>query len=105
MEEEEKRIYGEIANVMIKQGYGMHNDMITALQKTSGNISYKQIANYIGGLVTEKTIAKHLKTLKGYQIVKSRILPRLAENNVMEQVVFCESFFIFWHSENIQTVK
>ena len=73
MEEEEKRIYGEIANVMIKQGYGMHNDMITALQKTSGNISYKQIANYIGGLVTEKTIAKHLKTLKGYQIVKSRI--------------------------------
>ena len=52
MEEEEKQIYRDIANVMVKQGYGMHNYMIIDLQKTSGNISYKQIANYIGGLAT-----------------------------------------------------
>ena len=76
----------------------MNHNIIDAVAKTSGNISYKEIANHIGGIVTENTISRHLKSLKGFSIVKSRILPQLTKDCREKRVFFCESFFMFWLS-------
>ena len=68
------------------------------LMNTKGNVSYRQIANHIGGIVTENTVAKHLKQLDDFSVVKSRILPMLSKNAKNKRLIFCESFFIFWKS-------
>ena len=42
--------------------------MVKALEKSCGNMSYKDIENHIGGTVTENIFAKHLKTIKGFTV-------------------------------------
>ena len=78
------------------QGSSLHNDIIEALDKTSGNVSYKEIANYVGGIATENTISKHLKTLDGFSLVKSHILPNLTRYHKEQRKQFCKKSFIFW---------
>ena len=96
--EAEKIVYGNIAKNFVEQGYSIHHNLINALEKTCGNVSYKALANHIGGLATENTISKHLKSLKGFSVVKSRILPQLSKGNKKIRLLFCEAFFIFWYS-------
>ena len=88
----------------------MHHDIIEVLQNTCGNISYKCLANHIGGIATENTIANHLKSLDGFSVVKSRILPSLSKHHREQRKKFCESFFVFWLSakclkSNIKIIK
>ena len=63
-----------------------------------GNVSYKAIANHLGGTITENTVSKHLKSLNGFSVTKSRILPQLTQQSMQRRFQFCEAFFIFWHS-------
>ena len=37
------------------QGQSLHHDIIEVLQNTCGNVSYKSLANHIGGIATENT--------------------------------------------------
>ena len=55
IEEDTKKIYCNIANILLKQGIDMQNEIITVLQKKSDNVNYKQIATYIGVLEVEKS--------------------------------------------------
>ena len=43
-------------------------------------MSYKAIANHIGGTITENTVAKHSKSIKGFTFAKTRILPQLTKD-------------------------
>ena len=63
MENDDKRVYRNIADYFVKQDGTMYNEIIEKLQNISGNITYKEIANNIGGLATKNTIAKNLKSL------------------------------------------
>ena len=98
LDELEKKTYDNIANNFIQQGYSIHHNIIRALQKICGNMTYKAIANYLGGTVTENTVAKHLKSLNGFSVAKARILPQLTRQAMQKRLDFCESFFIFWKS-------
>ena len=93
--EDEKRVYKSLADDFIKQGSALHDSIMKVLMNTNGNVSYKQIANHIGGIVTENTVAKHLKQLDDFSVVKSRILPMLSKHAKNKRFIFCESFFIF----------
>ena len=95
---EEIKRYSNIAENFFIQGQSLHHDIIDVLQNTCGNVSYKCLANHIGGIATEKTIAKHLKSLDGFSVVKSRILPSLSRHHREQRKQFCESFFVFWLS-------
>ena len=97
-EEDEKNVYKNIASNFIQQGFSLHHNIIKILEKTAGNMSYKAIANHIGGIVTENTVSKHLKSLKGFSVAKSRILPQLTKECMIKRLQFCEAFFIFWIS-------
>ena len=80
----------------------IHHDIISALEITHGNFSYKALVNHIGGIVTPNTITSHLKSLNGYLVVKSRMFPQLNKCS-MKKVEFCEKILIFgcrlnaWH--------
>ena len=69
-----------------------------ALEKSGGHMTYNDIANYIGGTVTPNTVAKHLKSLNGFSVAKTRILPQLTEGCMKNAYSFANHFFIFWKS-------
>ena len=96
--EDEKNVYKNLANEFVAQGCSLHHNIIKTLIDTKGNVTYSQIANHIGGFITERTVAKHLKSIDGYAVVKSRILPQLTRDAKLKRLIFCESFFIFWLS-------
>ena len=83
----------------------MHNDIIKALEHMCGNVSYKSLANHIGGIATENTVAKHLKSLDGFSVVKSRILPTLSKYHKEQRKKFCKEFFVFWLSAKFLSRK
>ena len=58
-DELEKKVYQNIANNFMQQGFSLHHNIVKALQKMSGNVSYKAIANHLGGTITENTVSKH----------------------------------------------
>ncbi len=93
-----KESYHNISCAIQLQAESLHHDIISALENTHGNVSYKALSNHIGGIATPNTIASHLKSLDGYSVVKSRMLPQLNERSMKQRVRFCESFFIFWLS-------
>ena len=94
----EKRTYQNIADNFIRQGFSLHHNIVKALQKLCGNMTYRGIANFIGGTVTENTVAKHLKSLDSFSVAKTRVLPQLTQHSMERRLEFCESFFIFWQS-------
>ena len=83
----------------------MHNDIIKALEHTCGNVSYKSLANHIGGITTENTIAKHLKSLDEFSVVKNRIFPSLSLYHRKKRKEFCEIFLLFGCQRNVYHQK
>ena len=102
---EEVERYSNIAESFFLQGQSLHHDIIEALQNTCGNVSYKMLANHIGGIATENTIAKHLKSLDGFSVVKNRILPSLSRHHREKRKQFCKCFFVFWISAKCLSPK
>ena len=49
-----KIVYKYLADDFIKQVSTLHHNIVKALMNTKGNVTYRQIENHIGGLVTEK---------------------------------------------------
>ena len=43
--EDDEKISQNIAKNFVNQGFSIHHNIVNALQKTSGNMSYKAIAN------------------------------------------------------------
>ena len=97
-DELEKKVYKNIANNFMQKGFSLHHNIVKTLKKMSGNVSYKAIANHLGGTITENTVSKHLKSLNGFSVSKPRILPQLTQQSMQKRFQFCEAFFIFWHS-------
>ena len=97
-EDDEQLIYKNIANNFVQQGYSLHHNIVKVIENTGGHMSYEAIANQLGGLVTKNTVAKHLHSLDGFSVSKSRILPQLSKDCMLRRKLFCEAFFIFWHS-------
>ena len=75
------------------------------MHNTSGNVSYKDLANHNSGIATENTISKHLKSLDGFSVVKSRILPTLSKYHKEQRKKFCKEFFVFWLSAKFLSRK
>ena len=103
--EEDKEYYNILAEKFFLQGQSLHNDIIKALEHTCGNVSYKSLANHIGGIATENTVAKHLKSLDGFSVVKNRNFPSLSLYHRKKRKEFCESFFVFWLSAKCLSPK
>ena len=55
-------------------------------------MTYKTIANHIGGTVTPNTVAKHLKSLNGFSVAKTRILPQLTKGFMKNDYSFANLF-------------
>ena len=98
---DEQRVYKNLSDDFIRQGSSLHHNIIKALENTCGRVTYKQIANHLGGIVTENTVSKHLKLLDGFSIVKSRILPMLSRDAKIKRVIFCESFLFSGNQHNV----
>ena len=96
--EDEQVVYRNIADNFKHQGFSLHHNIVKLLKKTGGCMSYEAIANQLGGIVTKNTVAKHLNSLDGFLVAKSRILPQLSKDCMERRKRFCEAFFIFWHS-------
>ena len=52
----------------------------------------------LGGIVSQNTIRKWLKSQKGFYLRKDRVLPSLDSAAKLRRLVWCHSFWLFWHS-------
>ena len=77
--------------------FSLHHNIVKILQKISVNMSYEAIANHIGCMVSRNTVSKHLRSLSGFSVAKSRILPQLTKDFMEKRRRFCEVLFIFWY--------
>ena len=73
---------------MCIQSANFHHNIIKALEQVHDSTSYKAIATHISDIITERTIATHLKPLNGYKPVKSHILHLLNEDSNRKNLDF-----------------
>ena len=57
----------------------LHDELCNLLKSTRGTVSYKTLTTQMGKIVNEETIRKHVRSLEGFSIRKSKFLPLLTE--------------------------
>ena len=59
-------------------------------------ITFKQIADHLGNIVSTNTIRKFLKSKDGFHMRKDRILPHLDNQAKARRYEWAQTFWLFW---------
>ena len=94
----EKQAYEILAQRDYSRAEFLWDELKQLLLRTKGKISYECMRDQLDNIVSSNTIRKWLKMQNGSRLRKDRILPHLDAAAKYRQLVWCHSFWLFWHS-------
>ena len=82
----------------LERSVHLKDELEALLLKSKGKLSYQEMANQLGNLISASTIRSYLQTRPTFRIRKDRILPHLDKAAKIRRVIWAESFWLFWKS-------
>ena len=96
LSDDEKEAYRLMAERDLERSTCLWDEIKDVLKKTKGRITYKQIADHLGNIVSTNTIRKFLMSKDGFHMRKDRILPHLDNQAKARQYEWAQTFWLFW---------
>ena len=93
--EETIRAHEILAKRDLNRSEHLWDELKQLLLFTKGKISYRCMKEQLGGIVSQNTIRKWLKSQKGFYLRKDRVLPSLDSAAKLRRLVWCHSFWLF----------
>ena len=93
---DQKFIYEMKANAALVRGPYLHDKLISLVKKVNGMITFNKCANQLNYIVTKQTVQTYMKSLEGYRMRKTRLLPALDLMAKSRRVVWAQVFWMFW---------
>ena len=93
---EQKFIYEMKANAALARGPYLHDELISLIKKVNGMITFDECSNQLNDIVTKQTVRTYMRSLEGYRMRKTRLLPALDSMAKSRRVVWAQVFWMFW---------
>lgn len=100
---DEKKTYIQEADAQLCRAANLHNEIATALQATSGSITWQKLEQHLQGqsvvpIISADTIRRHVMNLKGSSYTTNCFLPALNSAQIIKRFHWTKSFWVFWNS-------
>ena len=96
LSDNEKHAYELMAERDLERSTSLWDEIKDVLKKTKGRVTFKQIADHLGNIVSTNTIRKFLKSKDGFHMRKDRILPHLDTQAKTRRYEWAQTFWLFW---------